>query len=95
MPQAGSVRGRQRGWAAVFTLLFALLIVAVMAGILLKQQGPPPASASRAGPGAGAPGAANVDAEGTSNPMERARALEKTVQQQAADHDKRIDEAAK
>ncbi len=91
MLQAGSVRGRQRGWAAVITLLFALLIVAVMAGILLKQQGPAPASAS----GAGAPGAANADAEGTSNPMERARALEKTVQQQAADLDKRIDAGSK
>jgi len=94
MPQAGSARGRQRGWAAVITLL-AVLIVAVMAGILLKQQVPSRASASRAGLGAGAPGAANADAEGTSNPMERARSLEKTVQQQAADLDKRIDDAVK
>ena len=81
----GGARARQRGWAAVITLLVALLIVAVLAGTILKQQGPPAAT-----------GAARVDAEvDASRPMERARALEQSVKEQAADRDKRIDDAAK
>ena len=106
MPEPGAVPARQRGWAAVITLLLAVLIVALLAGTLLRQQAAPAAPASRAAPEPGgvrakdpAIGAAGGETEGAvpapGTAVERARALENSVRQQAADLEKRIDDAAR
>jgi hypothetical protein len=105
MPESGNVPARQRGWAGVLTLLLAVLIVAIAAGALLRQYGAPAATAARAAPDsrdADAPGrgsAARAEVESVvpapGIAVDRARALEDSVRQQAADLDKRIDDAAK
>jgi hypothetical protein len=106
MPEPGAVPARQRGWAAVITLLLAVLIVALLAATLLKQYGAPGAFPARAAPDPGdagakgpASGAAPVGTDGAvpapTNAIERARALEESVKQMAADHEKRIDDAVR
>ena len=106
MPEPGAVPARQRGWAAVITLLLAVLIVALLAGTLLVQRGAPGASPARAAPDPGdagatgpATGAARIETNGAvpapANAIERARALEESVKQQAADRDRRIDDAVR
>jgi hypothetical protein len=101
MPGPGTPPVRQGGWAGVITLLLAVLIVALLSGTLLKHYGAPAARSDRAAPAPGeagvrAPGAAPVDNElalpAPTNAVERARAVEETVRQQAADRDKRIDD---
>ena len=79
-------RSRQRGAGAVLLLLVALLIAAVLVGVLLRGGSPGP-GAVRDPEAAGNPGTA-----ATADPRERARALEDTVRQQAADAERRIDE---
>ena len=97
---------RQRGWLGLIGLLLALVIVAVLAQKVLKTYGllsgaePGPRSATERGPhGPGELSPAPLDASGvTPSPaaaMERARALESVVQQQAQDLNKRIDEQTK
>jgi len=105
MREPGTVPARQRGWAGVLTLLLAVLFVALAAGVLLRQYGAPAAAARRAEPdpraaGATGPGsAARAEVESPvpapGNAVERARALEESVRQQASDLDKRIDDAAR
>jgi len=92
---------RQQGWAGVLALLFAVLIVALLAGAVLKQARPP-ADHAEPDPGGAtgvAGGAAQVEAEGAApapgSALERARALEQSVQQQASDLDKRMRDAEK
>jgi len=104
MPEPRTVRARQRGWAGVLTLLLAVLFVALAAGILLRH-GAPAAPAAGAAPdpraaGAKGPGGvARIDAEGVvpapGNAVERARALEESVRQQATEREKRIEDATK
>ncbi|TMH08772.1 MAG: hypothetical protein E6H67_00590 [Betaproteobacteria bacterium] len=98
---------RQRGWVGIIVLLLALLIVAVLAQTVLKQSGllggfdqsstsARPGDAGR-GPGVIAP--ASVDATAATptpaNALERARGVESTVQKQAQDLGKQIDDEAK
>jgi hypothetical protein len=74
-------------------LLLALVIVVLLGRTLLKQMGlfadPQPAVAK--------PGSTQVEhaAPAVTAPMERARALEQQVQQQARDSAARIDDAAR
>ena len=87
---------RQRGWVGLVVLLVALVIVAMLAKTALQQYGltGKATTASQATPVGQAPqdlttAPAPVDA------MQRARGVEQSVQQQADDLNKRIDEASK
>jgi hypothetical protein len=96
---------RQRGWVGLIGLLIALVIVAVLAQKMLKTYGlgglePAAKAAGEHGPrGAEGVSSAPVDPSGArvtpGAALERARALESTVQQQADDLNKRIDETSK
>ena len=99
----------QRGWVGLVVILLALVIVAVLAKDALKQYGLVPGAAVKTEAKAGtaaerarAPGA--VDAEALdlgSAPvtpaaaLERARAVEDMVKQQADERAVRVDGAAK
>ena len=93
----------QRGWVGIVGLLIALAIVAVLAPTMLKSYGLLPGSgaAERAGPRAASGGAGPAPADPTAAtpaptvPLERARGLEQTVQRDAQDLARRIDESAK
>lgn len=85
---------RQGGWAGLIGLLIALLVVFLLGRTLLQQMGlltgtPKPAAAA-------APGSvqAGVATPAPTAPMERARALEQQVQQQARENAERIDKAS-
>jgi hypothetical protein len=96
MPEPGAAPARQRGWAGLVVLL-AVLIVALLAGTMLKQYGAPGAPPARAtGPSTGA-GRLETEAAvpAPANAVVRARALEESIRQQAADMDRRIDDAAR
>jgi hypothetical protein len=94
----------QRGWIGLIGLLLALVIVAVLAQKVLKTYGflagaePGTHSSGERGPrgpgGAPAPLDPSVRATPTAA-IERARGLEKAVQQQADDLNKRIDDTSK
>jgi len=94
---------RQRGWIGLIGLLLALLIVAVLAQKVLKTYGllagAEPGAKSADGRGPGGISSAPVDPTGVqatpAAALERARGLESSVQQQANDLDKRIDETSK
>jgi len=86
-------RARQGGWAGLIGLLLALVIVVLLGRTLLKQMGlfaDAPAAVAR-------PGSTQVEhaAPSVAAPMERARALEKQVQQQARENGARIDDATR
>jgi hypothetical protein len=88
-------RSRQGGWAGLIGILLALVIVLLLGRTLLKQMGlltdaPPQRAAAK-------PGSTQVDVATPSitAPMERARALEQQVQQQARDQSARIDDATR
>jgi hypothetical protein len=97
---------RQRGWIGLVGLLLALAIVAVLAQKVLKTYGlvagaePRAHSSDERGP-RGPGGASSAPLDPTSLPatpttaIERARGLEKAVQQQADDLNKRIDDSSK
>ncbi len=96
---------RQRGWAGLIGLLLALLIVAWLGRTLLARLLPQATTtmtskSQHAGnrvPGGEAP--VDVDVTTTTpvprNELERAKALESAVRDQAADLSKRIDEQTK
>ena len=94
--------GRQRGWIALVGILIALVIVAVLAQSALRSYGllggaqPAAASGSRA-PAGVAP--ASVDAgrsaPAVTAPLEQARGLERQIQRDARDLDRRIDDQTK
>ena len=98
-----SVRSRQRGWIGLIVLLFALVIVALLAQSALKQYGllPTKAPVAKAGdlPRGPAIGPAQLDpTEATpapSAPIERARDVERTLQRETQDLQRRIDEQTK
>jgi len=92
---------RQGGWVGLIVVLLALVIVAYLAKDALKSYGllsGVPAEPARQGERTRLPAAA-VDATGMSSdttpsfqaPMERARGVEATVQQQAEDVRRRMD----
>jgi hypothetical protein len=94
---------RQRGWAGVLAMLIVVGIVALLAGVLLRQNGLAGAPAPRApalSPAAGtvggvAPPDAEVVVPAPMDALGRARGLEDSVRQQAADIDQRIDAGTK
>jgi len=104
MAEPGPGSARQRGWGLV-VLLLAVVIVALLAGTMLRQYGLAGGSSARVEPGARGEGArdpglgmapldpgAAVPAPRTA--IERARGLEDSVRQQAGDLNKRVDDAA-
>jgi len=105
MTRSGSRRG-QRGWAGLVLLLLALLVIAIVGQKMLREYGlttssqTGSATAQKGASGAtdAVPGGA-VDATAatpvTRNAIERARGVEATVQQQADDAAKRIDEQSR
>jgi len=103
VPRVGAPPRSQRGWVGLVVLLIALVIVAWLAQGALKQYGLLPAQAPAAKPGdlprGPAIGPAPVDpTEATpapSAPTERARSVERTMQRDAENLSRRIDEQTK
>lgn len=101
--RSAPLRSRQRGWIGLIVLLVALLIVAMLTQALLKQSGlltGSTASSKSDNPRSpGEAGPAPLDAGGTApvpaRSLERARDMERQVQQQAQDMGKQIDDATK
>ena len=85
---------RQRGWVGLVVILFALVIVALVAKTALKQYGlaDDPSKAKRA-TAAGATEAEQAAAVTPRNALERARGVEDMVKQGAAEQQKPIDDA--
>jgi hypothetical protein len=87
---------RQRGWLGLVVILLALVIVALSARTALKQYGllddpskPHPAPIAK-------PGETELDRAAATTPrdaLERARGVEDMVRKQAAEQEKRIDDA--
>jgi uncharacterized iron-regulated membrane protein len=92
-----AVRERQRGWAGLIGLIIALIIVAMLAKTLLQTYGltGTATSASQTTPVGQASHEVGAVTPAPRDAMERARGLEQSVQQQANDLSKRIDEASK
>ena len=92
-----TIRARQRGWVGLIVLVLALVIVGVLLKTVLQQYG----LTGNAGPASKATPVDSVSRDVTTtevtprNALERARGLEASVQQQAADQAKRIDDALK
>ena len=90
-------RTRQRGWVGLIVLLVAVVIVGMLLKTVLKEYG----LTGTTGPASKATPVDWVSPDVTTtevtprNALERARALESAVQQQAADQAKRIDDALK
>jgi hypothetical protein len=90
-------RVRQGGWVGLIVLVVAVLIVGMLLKTVLREYG----LTGTAGPASKATPVDSVSHDVTTtevtprNALERARGLESTVQQQAADQAKRIDDALK
>jgi hypothetical protein len=92
-------RHRQRGWVGLIVILLALVIVGMLAQTLLKQYGLLPSdrdATTTAGPrGVGPTTPMSADPTTTTpaltKPLERARGLESSLQQQTEEMGKRID----
>jgi hypothetical protein len=95
---------RQRGWVGLLVILLALLIVAWLAKDALKAYGL--SSTGEGGPAGSRPraerlnpGVAGAEADGAPStpmtPLERARSVEGTLQRDADERAKRVDDAAK
>jgi hypothetical protein len=99
-----STMHNQRGWVGLIVLLIALVIVAVLSQRLLKQMGLFPedrvmtnTSGSRV---PGPAGTVPVEPTGATpmvqgNPIERAKGVDSTLQQQSQDMGRRIDAQTK
>jgi hypothetical protein len=88
---------RQRGWAGLIVLVIALVIVGLLAKTLLQSYGltgtaTPASKTTPVGQASHEVGAVTATPR---DAIERARGLEQSVQQQADDLSKRIDEASK
>ncbi len=91
-----ALRHRQRGWLGLVVILLALVIVALSARTALKQYGlldepskPRPAAAVK-------PGATELEQAAATTPrdaLERARGVQDMVHEQAAEQQRRIDDA--
>ena len=98
-------RRLQRGWVGLVVLLLALVIVAMLAKDALKEYGmlggSPAAAQTQGGTAAASGGTGGAVDPGTASapavaaPIERARAVEGTLRQQAEDAGKRIDDATR
>ena len=93
---------RQRGWVGLVALLLALVIVAMLAQTVLKQYGflREDHASAKAGPrGVGPTAPADVDPTTATvtpgNAIERARALEGSLQRQTQEMGERIDAQTK
>lgn len=90
-------RVRQGGWVGLIVLVVAVVIVGMLLKTVLREYG----LTGTAGPASKATPVDSVSHDVTTtevtprNALERARGLESTVQQQAADQAKRIDDALK
>jgi len=102
------MRSDQRGWVGLLAILIALAIVAWLSKDALKQYGllsglepstkAAPATGGVRGPGVGtteAPADLSTATPAPINALERARAVEGMVKEQAADNARRIDDATK
>ena len=91
----------QRGWIGIVGILIALAIVAVLAPTMLKSYGLLAGSgaAERTGRAASAASPAPTDPTAATPaptaPLDRARGVERTLQRDAQDLARRIDESAK
>ncbi|MEO5765590.1 MAG: hypothetical protein ABIR52_09805 [Casimicrobiaceae bacterium] len=92
-----STPARQRGWAGLILLVIALVIVGMLAKTVLQSYGLTGTAtpASRTTPVGQASHEVTTVVPAPRDAMERARGLEQSVQQQAQDLNKRIDEASK
>ena len=90
-------RFRQRGWAGLIGLLLALVIVGFLLKTVMDQYGlgRKPGGADKATAVGPASHETTAVVPAPRVAMERARGLEAQVQQQAADQQKRIDDALK
>jgi hypothetical protein len=90
-------RDRQRGWVGLIGLILALVIVGMLVKTVMDQYGltRKPGTAQQATGLGPVPQDAAVDPPSPRNAMERARGLEASVQQQAAEQAKRIDDVLK
>ena len=90
-------RSRQGGWIGLIGLLLALVVVLLLGRTLLKQMGLFTDTSAPARSAVATPGSTQVDVAtpGVTAPIERARALEQQVQQQARDQSARIDDATR
>ena len=88
---------RQRGWVGLIVLVIALVIVGMLAKTVLQTYGLTGTAtpASRTTPVGQASHDVTTTVPAPREAMERARGLEQSVQQQANDLSKRIDEASK
>jgi hypothetical protein len=87
---------RERGWVGVLALLVVLALVALLAGAVLREYGLAGTGAHAARDAAPSEAAGGAAPAATPTPapreaMERARALQEAVKQQAAEYEKRID----
>lgn len=96
MRESASPR-RQRGWIGLIVLLIALVIVGMLMKTVLQQYG----MTGKAAPATKGmaldpmPPDVSQNVPPPANAIERARGVEASVQQQASDIQKRIDDAAK
>ena len=88
---------RQRGWAGLIVLLIAVVIVGLLAKTLLQTYGltGTATTASKTTPVGQASHEVGAVTPAPRDAMERARGLEQSVQQQANDLSKRIDDASR
>src|SRR5262245_34328459 len=93
----GVSRSRQRGWVGLIVLVVALVIVAMLVKTVLNEYGLTGTTGTASKATAIDPVSQDVNTVDSSprNAMERARGLESSVQQQAAEQAKRIDDALK
>jgi hypothetical protein len=94
---ARATPGRQRGWAGLIGLVIALVIVGLLAKTVLQTYGLTGTAtpASKTTPVGQASHDVTTVVPAPREAMERARGLEQSVQQQAEDLSKRIDDASK
>jgi hypothetical protein len=87
----------QRGWAGLIVLVIALVIVGMLAKTLLETYGLTGAAttASKTTPVGQASHEVGAVTPAPRDAIERARGVEQSVQQQANDLSKRIDEASR
>jgi hypothetical protein len=92
-----ATRSSQRGWVGLIVLLVALVIVGMLLKTVLKEYG----LTGTTGPASKATPVDSVSHDVTTtqvtprNALEQARGLESSVQRQAVDQAKRIDDALK
>lgn len=82
---------RQRGFVALIVLLIVVVIIGFAVSAMLRESSVSRTDRSAATPPAAAPGATGSPAPAPA-PIERARAVEQTLRQQAVENERRIDQ---